>query len=92
MSGATVEVESLLQAANALDRYIQDVQESVNRLKTNVQNCHDNMETDVYSAKAMSRLEDGLSKIQNALANAQDTRSRIQRKIQEIEASAAILG
>lgn len=92
MSGKTVELEALQEASVALDHYIQDVQESVNRLRTNVQNCQDNMEKDQYSTKAVVLLQDGLSKIQNALANAQDTRGRIQRKIQEIQESATILG
>lgn len=92
MSGRTVELEALQEASVALERYIQDVDESVSRLRTNVQHCQENMEADQYSTKAVTRLQDGLSKIQNALANAQDTRGRIQRKIQEIEESATILG
>jgi len=92
MSGKTVELESLQQAASALDRYIQDVQDSVNKLNTNIRQCQENMETDEYSKRAMNRLDAELSKIQNALGDAQETRGRIQRKIVEIQESETILG
>lgn len=86
-SGSTVDTESLGQAANALGVYIGEVQENIQKMRDAATDCSDNMGSDVYSQKAISKLGDCIKSLNATIEQAKSLRQTILKKKQQIEQS-----
>lgn len=87
MAGKTVDTESLGQAAAALGTYIADVKSNIQKMNDAAQDCSDNMESDVYSQKAISNLQSCAKELSKTIAGAEDLRKKILAKKKQIEDS-----
>ena len=85
MSGTTVDIEALDQAAFALSAYIGEVSQSVQKMRDAARDCSDNMGNDVYSQKAIMNLGDCANELSKAMTEAEDLRKKILAKKQQIE-------
>lgn len=86
MAGRQVETEALGQAANALAVYIKSVQGSIQKMKDAARDCSDNMGSDVYSKKAIERLESCTKELGKTMTEAEALRKKIlitKRKIED---------
>lgn len=87
MAGTTVDTESLGQAANALGTYIGEVQGNIQKMQDAATDCSDNMGSDVYSQKAISRLGDCIKKLNATIQEAKSLQTTILNKKRQIEES-----
>lgn len=86
--GSTVDTESLGQAANALGIYIREIQENRQKMIAAATDCSDNMGSDVYSLKAISKLLRCIKSLDTTIQEAQALQQTILKKKQQIEESA----
>ena len=89
MANKTVDTEALGQAANALSTYIEAVQNNIQKMKDAATDCSDNMGSDVYSQKAIAKLEICAKDLQKTLNEASELRKKILNKKKQIEDSYA---
>ena len=89
MANKTVDTEALGQAANALSTYIEAVQNNIQKMKDAATDCSDNMGSDVYSQKAIAKLETCAKDLQKTLSEASELRKKILNKKKQIEDSYA---
>ena len=82
------DLDALTRAAAALGTYISDVQGNIQRMKDAATDCSDNMGSDVYSKKAIAKLQDCVKALTKSLGEAQDLRKKILAKKKQIEDSA----
>ena len=87
MDNITVDIESLGQVANALEVYIEEVQNNIQKMKDAATDCSDNMGTDVYSQKAIIELNSCIKSLRETIQEAESLKIAILKKIQEIEES-----
>lgn len=87
MTGVTVDTDALQQAVNALSTYIESVSNSIQKMKDAAIDCSDNMGSDAYSHKAIEELEECAQELSIALKDAEELRSKILAKKQQIENS-----
>lgn len=85
MASKNVDSEALLQAANALSIYIDEVRNNIQRMKDAATDCSDNMGSDEISRKAIVKLEDCIKGMNKTLAEAGELRKKILKKKNEIE-------
>lgn len=90
MAGKTVDSEALGQAAAALAVYISGVQENIQQMRDAATDCSDNMGSDVYSQKAIAKLQDCIKELTVTLDEAQELRRKILTKKQQIESSISL--
>ena len=88
VSSSTVDTESLGQAANALGAYIGEIQEIRQKMIAAATDCSDNMSSDVYSLKAISKLLRCIKNLDATIQEAQTLQQTILKKKQQIEESA----
>lgn len=91
MSGKTVELESFNEAFKALNHYHSELELKVAELRKYASQCSELMENDTYSQRALSLLDEGLTRITDAVHDAKDIENRINKKIHEIEETENIL-
>ena len=89
MANKTVDTEALGQAANALSTYIDAVQNNIQKMKDAATDCSDNMGSDVYSQKAIAKLEACAKDLSKTLSEATELRKKILNKKKQIEDSYA---
>ncbi len=89
MANKTVDTEALGQAANALSTYIEAVQNNIQKMKDAATDCSDNMGSDVYSQKAISKLEACVKDLSKTMTEASELRKKILDKKKQIEDSYA---
>ncbi len=87
MAGKTVETDALMQAAQALSNFINEVQESIRKMQDAATDCADNMGNDVYSQKAISKLQACTKELSKATTEAAELRTKILNKKRQIEES-----
>lgn len=87
MSGKTVDTEALKQAAAALGTYISEVGNSVRKMGDAAQDCSDNMGNDVYSQRAIAKLQSCRAALGKTMSQASELRNKIMAKLREIEES-----
>lgn len=87
MASNTVDTESLGQAASALDTYISDVQNNIQKMRDAATDCSDNMGSDVYSQKAISKLGDCIKSLSKTIEEAESLKKTILAKKKQIEDS-----
>ena len=87
MANNTVDTESLGQAAAALSTYIEEVNGNIRKMKDAATDCSDNMGSDVYSQKAISKLETCANELSKTLQEAAELRDKILAKKRQIEDS-----
>ena len=86
-----LDTNELQNAAQALQVYIEDVQDNI-RIMTNATiDCIDNMGSDQYSEKAADQLQECIKGIVDSAVEAKQLHEKILRKIREIEESQNIL-
>lgn len=87
MAGKTVDTESLGRAASALDTYIAEVRNNIQKMYDAAQDCSDNMGSDVYSQKAIANLQTCAQELSKTIVSAEMLRKRILAQKQQIEDS-----
>ena len=87
MAGKTVETEALAQAANALGTYIKDMQTNIRKMRDAAVDCSDNMGSDVYSRRAIDKLETSIKSLSKTMEEAEALRKKILKKKRQIEDS-----
>jgi len=87
MSKVTVDSESLGEAASALGKYISEIESSISKMNDAATDCSDNMGNDVYSQKAITKLQSCSKSLKKTIEEAKKLQQRILRKKQEIEES-----
>lgn len=87
MANKVVDTDSLGQAAQALSVYIEEVSENIQKMRDAATDCSDNMGSDVYSQKAISKLEVCANEISKTLQDASELRDKILEKKRQIEDS-----
>ena len=87
MAGKTVDTEALGKAAQALNNYISAMKLNIQKMKDAATDCSDNMGSDVYSQKAISKLDDCAKDLNSAMETAESLKNAILAKKREIEAS-----
>ena len=87
MTDRNVKLESLGLAAAALDTYISEVKNNIQKMKDAAIDCSDNMGSDKYSQKPISKMQDCAKSLSVTIENAADLKKQILAKIREIEAS-----
>lgn len=87
MAGKTVDIEALAMAANALSQYIDEVKTDIQKMKDAAVDCSDNMGSDVYSKKAIIKLEVCARSLAGTIMEAESLREKILRTKRRIEES-----
>ena len=87
MAGKTVDIEALEMAANALSEYIDEVNTDIQKMKDAAVDCSDNMGSDVYSKRAIIRLEVCARSLAGTISEAEALREKILKKKRQIEES-----
>ena len=87
MSGRTVDTEALQQAAEALGVYISEVASNVRKMGDAAQDCSDNMGNDVYSQRAIAKLQSCRAALGKTMSQAVELQKKIMAKKREIEES-----
>jgi predicted RNase H-like nuclease (RuvC/YqgF family) len=88
MAGKNVDTEALGKAASALGTYIANVQNSIQKMKDAATDCSDNMGSDVYSQRAIEKLQDCSKALNKTITEAESLRKTILKKKQQIQDSA----
>ena len=89
MANKTVDTEALGQAANALSTYIEALQNNIQKMRDAATDCSDNMGSDVYSQRAISKLETCVKDLGKTLSEASELKKKILNKKKQIEESLA---
>lgn len=84
MSNTYLDDEDLEMAAAALQEYIDDVQSNIDIMKRAATDCSDNLGSDVFSARAVTQVEECAAKLSGTLEQAAELKARILAKAQEI--------
>ena len=87
MAGQTVDTEALDRAANALRTYVGEVQTNIRKMQDAATDCSDNMGNDVYSQKAIAKLQDCTSALSKTISGANELMGKILKRKREIEES-----
>ena len=87
MANGNVDSESLGQAAAALGTYISEVQNNIQKMQDAATDCSDNMGNDVYSQKAISKMQDCAKSLSKTIAEAEALQKKILAKKRQIEES-----
>ena len=87
MSNVTVDTEALSSAARALQIYIEEVQNNIQKMRDAAVDCSDNMGSDIYSQKAISKLGECIKSLSVTINEAESLRTAILKRIQVIEES-----
>lgn len=87
MAGRTVDTEALDQAAKALRTYIDEVQNNIRKMQDAATDCADNMGNDVYSQRAINKLQDCTTEVSKTIAQANELMGKIIAKKRQIEES-----
>lgn len=87
MSERTVDTSAFEQAASALNAYIVDVQGNMYKMRDAAIDCSDNMGNDVYSRKAIDRVQDCVKELSDAISRANELIGRLRAKVTQIENS-----
>ena len=77
MAQKTVETQSLKLAAEGLEKYILEVQESIKQMKNAAIDCSDNLDHDVYTTRAINDLEECVVELNKGLEEAKNLREKI---------------
>ena len=85
MAGKTLDPEALRLAEKVLENYIDEVSTCIKNLRANAEDCRDNMGSDDLSNKAVNKLSESLDEIDRALAEADELKNAIAKKVSEIE-------
>lgn len=86
-----LDTNELQNAAQALQIYIEDVQDNIRVMTNATIDCIDNMGSDQYSEKAADQLQKCIKEIVDSAVEAKQLHAKILRKIEEIEESQNIL-
>ena len=87
MAARTVDTEALGQAANALRTYVGEVQNNIRKMQDAATDCADNMGNDVYSQKAISKLQECTQEVSKTIVQANELMGKILAKKRQIEES-----
>ena len=87
MAGRQVDSEALGMAAKALGDYISAVQGNIQKMKDAATDCSDNMGSDVYSSKAIEKLQVCTKELSRTMEQAAVLQKAILKKKREIEES-----
>ncbi len=87
MAARTVDTEALGQAANALRTYVGEVQNNIRKMQDAATDCADNMGNDVYSQKAIGKLQDCTKEVSKTISQANELMGKILAKKRQIEES-----
>lgn len=82
-----VDSDSLGMAAKALETYISEVQNNIQKMKDAAVDCSDNMGGDVYSKKAIEKMEDCAKALTKTIQEAEELLERILDRKTKIEES-----
>lgn len=86
-----LDTNELQNAAQALQIYIEDVQDNIKVMNSAAIDCIDNMGSDQYSEKAANQLQECIKGIIPSVIEAQVLHGKILSKIREIEEAQNIL-
>ena len=86
-----LDTNELQNAAQALQIYIEDVQDNIKVMNSAAIDCIDNMGSDQYSEKAANQLQECIKGIIPSVIEAQVLHGKILSKIREFEESQNIL-
>ena len=87
MSDRNVSTDALRTAARALTEYMNAVNDDLEKMHDAVIDCSDNMAHDVYSPKAIIKVEECIVSLSKVLIQAEELRGKILSKIRRIEES-----
>lgn len=87
MAGNNVDSEALGQAAAALGTYINEVRNNIQKMKDAATDCSDNMGSDVYSQKAILKMNDCAKELSRTIEEAEILQKKILAKKRQIEDS-----
>lgn len=82
-----VDSDALRQAASALATYISDIQLNIQRMKDAATDCSDNMGSDVYSQRSITKLNDCVKGLEKTIVEAEELKERILKTVRKIENS-----
>lgn len=85
MSKKTVEIDALQAAADALDTYIEDITQCVQKMKDAALDCHDNLDNSKTTQDAITSLEESIKEILASCPKAEDLKKKILEKKRRIE-------
>lgn len=77
MGTGNTETNALGRVAAALERYISDMNENIQKMRDAARDCSDNMGSDKYSANAIADLEECIKKLERAMNDAEEIRRRL---------------
>lgn len=78
-------IESLQEVSKALATYIEDVNLNISKMSDAAVDCHDNMEKDEFSKKAIGHLTECIGELKQSMLKANDLREKINALIKRIE-------
>ena len=87
MAGKTADSEAVGQAANALGKYIDEMNNNIQKMKDAATDCSDNMGSDAYSQKAIAKLGDCIKSLSTTIKEAETLQKTILQKKRQIEDS-----
>ncbi len=79
-----VELESLIAVSRALEEYAENVTQDIAKMADAAVDCHDNMEKDEYSKKAINNLKGCLEELKKATVKAIEVKEDIDELIKKI--------
>lgn len=82
--GKIVDTDSLLTASNALNTYMEEVSQSIQKMKDAAQDCSDNLENDEITKESIKKLNECIGKMNNSMVKARDLKSQIDAKYNQI--------
>ena len=84
-NNGNVSTEALEDVAAALERYISEMNNHVQKMKDASRDCSDNMGSDKYSAMAIEDLDNCVRQLEESMEDAEGIRRAIIETIEEIE-------
>ena len=84
MAGQLTSTEALQQAADAVGKYIKDVEQSIQGMRKAATDCRDNLGGDALSSKAIDRLDGCIKQLSAALEKAEKLRRDIQNASSDV--------
>ena len=78
-------IESLREVSKALGEYISDVNLNLKKMNDAAIDCHDNMEKDEFSKKAIGHLTECVEQLKGSIDRADELRGKINALIKRIE-------
>lgn len=80
----TVDTDSLLTASNALNTYMEEVSQSIQKMKDAAQDCSDNLENDEITKESIEKLNECIGEMNKSMVKARDLKSQIDAKYNQI--------